>query len=208
VMNADGTNQTRITFTPTGSEGTVDWSPDGTRLFFDRETGTASDLFSLAAGGGDEKQLTTTGGAGNPVVSPDGTKVAFAQIETPADPTIPPHDQVYTMNPDGSNQKRLFFGGFDSDRPEDWKSHTILYRVETATQFQIWSTDDAGNAQTTLVQNAAQGTLSPDLARIAYAGLVTGAGFDIFVANADGTGTPQRLTNTTGKFNNFPDWGN
>ena len=56
-MNADGSNPTRLTTTPTVAEIFPVWSPDGTRIAFD----TFADVFTIrATDGGDLQQVTTT----------------------------------------------------------------------------------------------------------------------------------------------------
>lgn len=57
VMDADGTHRAAVTdgghddFSPA-------WSPDGTRLLFSRRVGTTTQLFRVAASGGQPRQLT------------------------------------------------------------------------------------------------------------------------------------------------------
>ena len=58
VMNADGSNRTRLTFTDLVFEGTPNWSPDGRKMLFTR---------SLGPGVGQELFVMDI------VINPDGT---------------------------------------------------------------------------------------------------------------------------------------
>ncbi|NDL58892.1 serine hydrolase [Phytoactinopolyspora mesophila] len=64
------------------------WSPDGQTIAFLRAAGGPSQVWLLAADGGEPRQLTSLpGGAGAPVWSPDGTRIAFtAAVDTWAGP--------------------------------------------------------------------------------------------------------------------------
>ena len=66
VMNADGTNQVRLTDNDL-VDSSATWSPDGTRIVFNRGTGTAAfQLWSMNANGTDQKQLTPPVGSNLP----------------------------------------------------------------------------------------------------------------------------------------------
>jgi Tol biopolymer transport system component len=52
-----------------------DWSPDGTRIVFDRESGSGSDVVIANADGSDATVLTS---GADPAWSPDGTRIAYA----------------------------------------------------------------------------------------------------------------------------------
>jgi len=79
VMNADGTNVTRLTDHPANDFDPI-WAPDGQSLIFSSERDSRSDLYRLWLNDRRIDRLTNhfVGRAIMPNVSPDGKSVAFA----------------------------------------------------------------------------------------------------------------------------------
>ena len=87
VMEDDGSNVQRLTFTEAPQvDGTPTWSPDGTRIAFERDTDAAQhktnqkyDIFVMDADGSNVQQLTDDRALdGGCTWSPDGRHIAFA----------------------------------------------------------------------------------------------------------------------------------
>lgn len=80
VMSADGTNQTRLTNNP-ASDIDAAYAPDGATIAFvsDRQAagGAGRHVWLMDANGDNPRQFGTLWGAGSPIFSPDGSKVAF-----------------------------------------------------------------------------------------------------------------------------------
>ncbi|MGI8656828.1 MAG: DUF4214 domain-containing protein [Pyrinomonadaceae bacterium] len=133
VMNADGTNQTKLTDGKAPSTSPA-WSPDGTRIAFTRLTVNISfttgsglpssglpdspvtiDVYVMNADG--SKQTKLTSGAtinAHPAWSPDGTRLAFARGLS----GTYRNTEIYVMNADGSNLKALTnASNVNSDNP-------------------------------------------------------------------------------------------
>jgi Tol biopolymer transport system component len=79
VMNADGTNVTRVTDHPASDFDPI-WMPDGQSMIFSSERDSRSDLYRVWLADRRVDRLTHhfVGRAIMPNVSPDGTRVAFA----------------------------------------------------------------------------------------------------------------------------------
>src|ERR1700710_1322603 len=69
------------------------WSPDGTKVAYEREQGGYRQIFVVAADGSTLTPLTIASPGEHPTWAPDGGKIAFSKGE----------EQVWTTNADGSN---------------------------------------------------------------------------------------------------------
>jgi Tol biopolymer transport system component len=123
VVNPDGTGLTRIT---SAMDFHPDWSPDGTKIAFQRAErtcehfGCVSDIFVMNADGTGQVNLTNSlEDEREPVWSPDGQQIAF----TRASPFCPGPDcdpEIYVMNRDGTNVRKLTDNGVRDEAP-DWQ---------------------------------------------------------------------------------------
>jgi Tol biopolymer transport system component len=112
-MDADGSNQIRLTNTPDGFSWEPTWSPDGTRIAFTRAVGDPfvcywwcfRDIWVMKADGSDLRRLTTDAASYSPDWSPDGTKIAFTRRQD--DGVRDDNPDIWKMDPDGSNQQNL-----------------------------------------------------------------------------------------------------
>jgi TolB protein len=99
--NPDGTGLRKLTRTPSGTyDFNPDWSPDGTKVAFERDTPDGGEIFTMNADGSDLRQITHDQfpGAGDPAWSPDGTRIAMARFDIPAG-----RDGLYILDADGSH---------------------------------------------------------------------------------------------------------
>jgi TolB protein len=129
VMNPDGTGLTRLTSDP-NVESRPAWSPDGTKIAFERATldGGDSGIYVMNADGSGVKDLTGAAGGSKPAWSPDGKRIAFAR-----------GSELYVMNADGSQVTQLTHSG------------------EGVADYPAWSPDGARIAFTSGIGN--QGAL-------------------------------------------------
>jgi Tol biopolymer transport system component len=123
VINADGTNERRLTTPPEGRyDEAPDWSPDGTSIVFSERTfdGTSSALYAIDAGGSGEQQLTSGAYADyEPSWSPDGTRVVFTRRASPGG-----YFQLYTVAAGGGAATQLLGSG-RNDMGPGWGSSTV-----------------------------------------------------------------------------------
>jgi Tol biopolymer transport system component len=93
LMDADGANQVRLTYT--GSSSQAAWSPDGLKIAFT----TQGQIFAMDPNGANTVNLTNNPGSAADW-SPDGSKIAFES-------TRDGNSEIYVMDANGSNQVRL-----------------------------------------------------------------------------------------------------
>src|SRR3970282_1591316 len=97
VMNADGSNQTRLTSNSFFAFGPR-CSPDASRILFTSSRGMAFDVYVMDADGSNQIQLTSDPSSdSSPDWSPDGSKIAFQS-------TRRGNYEIYVMDADGANQ--------------------------------------------------------------------------------------------------------
>ena len=102
-MNADGSGVTQLTNGPANNIYPV-WSPDGTKLAFDRQRDSDHEweLYVMNADGSGQVNLTNNP-ADNFVYftwSPDGTRIAFDCCDVL-------REEIYLINADGSGRINL-----------------------------------------------------------------------------------------------------
>jgi tol-pal system beta propeller repeat protein TolB len=211
VMNADGSNQTRLTNLP-GRDDTPTWSPDGQRIAFTSTRDGDFEIFTMNADGTDVKQITNnTGFDATPEYSPDGAKIVFESDASGV-------DGLHVMNADGTHVRRLTDADAQAFGP-DWSpfGNQIAFAnnccvEENSDIFVIKASGKKLERLTHDFDNNTFPTWSPDGQLIAFdhgvidfeAGVFDQT--DIWVMNADGT-ERRNVTNTPEVFEVQADWG-
>jgi Tol biopolymer transport system component len=100
AMDPDGSNIRQLTDDDVDTSG-PDWSPDGSTIVYSRGTDLDYDLWVMDADGSGEELFygTPTSAEGDPVYSPDGTKVAFTTYDGEL--------QIATVDVDGTNAETI-----------------------------------------------------------------------------------------------------
>src|SRR5215203_2199122 len=220
VMNADGTNETRLTNTPEQYAKILatspDWSPDGKRIAYlrgiDVDTGrTDRDIYVINADGSNPSSLTTVEWSTTFAWSPNGEKIAFDGWTRSGDINGP--TGIYLINPDGTGQKYLTSSGATFSWAPDSKK--LAFAIQSSTD----SSASASAADTDLYVRRTDGSdltrltntpddgewgpvWSPDGTKIAFS--ITDAHYDtdIYLINADGSGYTN-LTNSSQSEDSF-----
>ena len=107
VMDADGSNVKRLT-NNMADDGNPGWSPDGRRILFDTERDGNREVYLMDADGGNQIRLTRNNATDLTATwSPDGNLIAFASNRDTGPPYNPYNLDIYVMNADGSNVRRI-----------------------------------------------------------------------------------------------------
>jgi TolB protein len=126
VMNADGSEARPITHRPLeGAANAVPnapaWSPDGKRIIFDGRWGGDWDIWTIDADGANQRQLTQVGAdTARAAWSPDGKRIAFHSTRDRPTGKQPADYEIYVMDADGSNVRRLTSNSAFDAHP-DWR---------------------------------------------------------------------------------------
>lgn len=101
TVAADGAGVTQLTDLTTNQFHPA-WSPDGTRIAFDAQSGDGEMQIQVIDANGGNLRTLTEGPGWNylPAWSPDGDQIAFVSNRDG-------NDEIYVMNLDGSGQERL-----------------------------------------------------------------------------------------------------
>ena len=165
----------------------------GKIVFYSTRDGNG-EIYTMNSNGSNQTRLTfneTSDGA--PVWSPNGQQIAFhSSRHDDNDPhTDEENTEIYVMDADGENQRRLtHYPGLDT-RP-DWhpNGNQIAFsstrNVDDAFNIFVMDADGSNIKQITDMEFAARPKWSPDGERIAFEGNI-GNGREIYVINADGT---------------------
>jgi hypothetical protein len=113
VMDADGSNQTRLTLDLAGDESPA-WSPGGELIAFFSYRDGFPEIYVMNADGSGVRRLTNNSVSdGSPCWSPDGEHIAF-------DSDRDGNWEIYVMNADGSEQVNLTQSPDEQDHFPAW----------------------------------------------------------------------------------------
>jgi eukaryotic-like serine/threonine-protein kinase len=201
VMNADGSDQRRLTFND-GVDTNAAWSPDGKTIAFTSVRAGGLEIYVMNADGSGARRLTnqTASGLGaiDPKWSPDGRRIAFRTRSRP---------DIYTVNVDGTGVTNLTHHPA-SDVSPAWSPDggRIAFVSERDGNPEIYLMDPNGENVIRLTHTDAREGLpawSPDGKKIAFNSNRDGDG-EIYVMNSDGSNTV-RLTSNPGQ-DGYPSW--
>ena len=163
VMNADGSNLTRVAKTYKPMEINlanlyfdfnvdIAWLPDSTRIAFTSRQDGMEDIFVVNFDGTNLTQLTDSGRSDySPAWSPDGTEIAFVSNRRGT------FDQIWVINADGKNQIQLTNSEGDNYAPVWSPDGTKIAFVSTRDGNQeIYVMNIDGSGQTRLTSNEAR----------------------------------------------------
>jgi hypothetical protein len=187
VVHADGTGGRVLT---TDRDWSPAWSPDGSRLAFDRERiDGGADIYVINADGSGVTRLTnTTAHDTDPAWSPNGQQIAFTRDGV-----------LHVMNANGTGVTSRSLGG--GEHNPSWSpdgTRILVNRWDPGSDgWRIWAVNTNGSGATALTFGPGDDhhpRWSPDGRHIAFARVFDQSGNSgLYVMNADGSAV-RRLT--------------
>jgi TolB protein len=191
------------------------WSPDGRRLAFTSDRTGHNEIYVVNADGSGVRRVThDESDSIHAFWSPDGKTLIYCSARDNPDKGRAPEGEVYeiyTIRPDGSNQRRLTrLGGINTYGSYSPNGKWIIFRkVLGERNSEIWVMRADGRDPKNLTNHPAFDAWpqwSPDGRRIAFTSNRRGRGedYDLYLMNSDGSGL-RRLTDVAGR-NTSPKW--
>jgi Tol biopolymer transport system component len=179
MAKADGSEKKRITTTP-GYDAEATWCHKGGKIIFTSVRDGDLDLYSMDENGGNVKRLTNTPGYdGGAFFNADCTQIVWRASRFPEPTALKEYQSLLAEGLVKPSKMELYVASADGSNAKQITSNG-------AANFCPYFT--------------------PDQKHIIYASNMLdprGREFDIFILNADGTGTPERIT-TAPAFDGFP----
>lgn len=198
TIRPDGSGVRRLTRFTDSDAVHASWSPDGTRLVFERDFTKHAGIYTMSVDGTDLQSLTPKGlEQGLPSYSPDGSTIVF-------DRPLPKEDALWVMNAEGSGVRRLTRNRSADNSPVFSPDGKKVAFVREVTAFQsavfIVNADGSGQKQLTPWQFNVSSKLdwSPDGSRIVISSPQTDRPrpSNVYTIRSDGAGLKQ-LTHET-----------
>jgi Tol biopolymer transport system component len=209
TMNSDGSDQTRLT-SNSAEDVFPAWSPDGSKITFasNRADASAYEIYAMNADGSGVTRLTTTPPVGGtqvgfsdfPLWSSDD-RISFSSIRNGLQ-TL----QLFTMAPDGSNQKQVtndavgaLYSNWspDNSRLLYYSERTFDTGGENGDVFVV-NADGTGTKQLTNTPGAdLAASWSPDGTKILFATDRDGQ-LELYTMDADGSNQARLTTDPSG----------
>jgi dipeptidyl aminopeptidase/acylaminoacyl peptidase len=211
IETADPEGSDIVRLTDGVNDSWASWSPDGTKILFSstrydpsigqctpgdpHEFGCPTDIYVMGADGSNVTRLTDDPlPEFMPVWSPDGSRIAFVRE---ADPVPAAFTGIYTMNPDGSDVKRVSSSDGGSDFWPSWSpdGSRIAFAAIRKEDWGIWEVNADGSNEQPILGGAIgyvkNPVWSPDGSLIAFVGNPSIDDFSpddaLYVMRPDGT---------------------
>ena len=172
----------------------------GANLIFVSDRDGRDQIYSMASSGFNQRNLSNNSFHDHfPDISPDTTKLVFSSLRTP------PGENIYIMDLDGQNVQPVTTGTGQRTRPRWAPNGLIAFAYPSYTQgARIWTIRSDGSGLAALTnpgpnESDDSGHDFYDAGRMIVFSRYdrTTQKRDLYAAKSDGTGTSQRVTNTS-----------
>jgi Tol biopolymer transport system component len=189
-----GANPARLT-NDAEAENYPSWSPDGSRLVYQRDFNGSAIYVINADGTGQQRLSPTPGFDVTPSWSPDGTRIVYARLHQAPLPNQPAMTDIRIMNVDGTGDHAVLANTLFSVEPR-WSvnNQLVFMSLMHGSDLEIYVMNVEGTRlqQLTSAANNADPVWSPDGTRITFGSDREGGNkLNIFAMQADGTGQEQ-----------------
>jgi len=164
----------------------LDWSPDGRRIAWesgDRSDEVPAGINAIDLETGEINELASGHPGAMPAWSPDGSLIAFVSYEDEEEP----NPDIYIMEDDGSNVRRLAHRDGDDIGPR-WSPdgrHIVWWVWKTGGEAHELFMAEVDKGRVKQLGNGSRPIWSPDGRHIAFMNLVEENNVDIFVLDLD-----------------------
>jgi len=201
MISVDGTGTRRLTTDPS-SDSNPRWSPDGRNVYFLSDRSGSSQVWRIAADGGEAEQITDQPlDVGALAVSRDGTKLAIAMEVYPGTSVADTQkklDEIDNRKTSGRLYDKLFIRHWDTWK-DGRRSHVFVIPVSGGDAVDVMKAMDA-DCPTKPFGGPEDMTFSPDGSEIVFAARDAGreepwsTDFDLYAAPINGSRAPRCLT--------------
>lgn len=211
LVGTDGKGLRQMT-TDTAGDSNPCWSKDGKTIYFLSTRSGSSQVWQIAANGGEAIQVTNQPlDVGNLVLSPDGEKMAFTMEvfpNTSVEETVKKLEEIKNRKYSGQIYERIFIRHWDT-----WcdgrRSHIFVMPIEDGTAVDIMKGMDADSPLKPF-GGSEEFTYTPDSKAIVFTAANSGraeawsTNFDLFLAPVDGSKAPECLTEANKAWDTTP----
>ncbi len=200
LMNVDsagaGSTPKRLT-ADREPENYPSWSPDGTRIAYQRDFNGAAIYVVRADGTGARRLSPTPGFDIQPSWSPDGTRIIYVRLLAAPAPNRVPPSEMRMMNADGTGDRVILANAGLSIEPRWSVNNTIVFMsLMNGPTYDVYTMNVDGSGLRRLTNGANNGdpNWSPDGSTIIFGSDREGNGLlNLFAMRADGSQV-RRLT--------------
>lgn len=212
IVGADGSGLRQLTSHEANETNPI-WSPDGATIYFLSPAAGGSQVWRVAAAGGEPEQVTKLPlDVGNLLLSPDGTAFAFSLDVFPDCPTL-----ACTVERNAEREKRQFKGRlYDQLFVRHWdtwederRSHLFTLPVAGGEPVDVTRGLEA-DVPSKPFGGAEEVTFTPDGKSLVFSARVAGreepwsTDFDLYLVPADGAGPRRNLTDENPAWDTHP----